>query len=289
MNTLVAHHFVDELHAVGVEHVAELQLVGIGGLRAPQRHDHVVEVVHAVGEGLGDTRQHGLAGCVGHLSLRRQGAEVARRHGHRTHEIDAIEGRALAGEVVRVAGRGKGSGRSLRPAIDDGLAAGTRLLYGAGSAYGVDGFTPLRLLGWAIPATLGVAIANGAGRTIVVTGDGSHQLTLNVIGVIGRYGIKPVIFVLNSGNYGIEDVVSERGHAYDDIAPVQYHLLPEAMGCKGWLSRWVSTIGELEDALAAISAGDAATYIEVMIPESASQPLPDWVIDTTYKICTPTA
>lgn len=142
-------------------------------------------------------------------------------------------------------------------------------------------------IGWATPATLGVAMANDKGRTIVVTGDGSHQLTLNEIAVMGRYGIKPVIFVLNNGIYGIEDVVSERGHVYDDIAPVQYHLLPEAMGCKDWMSRRVSTIGELEEALAEISAGDVAAYVEVMIPESESQPMPEWVIEATYKTRTP--
>lgn len=154
---------------------------------------------------------------------------------------------------------------------------------------GCEGQTLWGSIGWATPATLGIAMANSSGRTIVVTGDGSHQLTMNEIGVMGRYGIKPVIFVLNNGIYGIEDVVSERGHVYDDIAPVQYHLLPEAMGCKGWLSRRVSTIGELEDALTAISASDTAAYVEVMIPESESQPIPDWAIDRTYKTRTPTA
>ena len=144
-------------------------------------------------------------------------------------------------------------------------------------------------IGWATPATLGIAMANAAGRTVLVTGDGSHQLTLNEIAVMGRYGINPVIFVLNNGIYGVEDVVSERGHAYDDVAPVQYHLLPEAMGCKDWFTRRVSTIAELEDALAAISAGSTAAYIEVMIPESESQPMPDSAIDRTYKTRTPTA
>lgn len=173
------------------------------------------------------------------------------------------------------------------------VETGTCMLHLAGmllpDGVGCEGQTLWGSIGWATPATLGVAMANGAGRTILVTGDGSHQLTMNEIGVMGRYGIKPVIFVLNNGLYGIEDVVSERGHVYDDIAPVQYHLLPEAMGCKGWLTRRVSTIGELEDALATINAGDAPAYIEVMIPEGESQPMPDWVIDATYKIRTPTA
>lgn len=171
------------------------------------------------------------------------------------------------------------------------IETGTCMLHLAGmllpNGVGCEGQTLWGSIGWATPATLGVAMANDAGRTIVVTGDGSHQLTMNEIGVMGRYGIKPVIFVLNNNIYGIEDVVSERGHVYDDIAPVQYHLLPEAMGCKGWLSRRVSTIGELEDALTAITAGETATYIEVMIPEGESQPVPDWVIDTTYKTRTP--
>lgn len=144
-------------------------------------------------------------------------------------------------------------------------------------------------IGWATPATLGVVMANTKGRTVVVTGDGSHQLTLNDLGVMGRYGVKPVIFVINNGIYGVEDVLSERGHEYDDIAPLNYHLLPEAMGCTGWLSRRVSTVGELENVLAEATGGDQAVYVELMIPESESQPLPAEIIDQVYKFRTPSA
>jgi len=142
-------------------------------------------------------------------------------------------------------------------------------------------------IGWATPATLGIAMAKTAGRTWLVTGDGSHQLTLNELAVMGRYGIKPVIFVLNNGLYGIEDVISERGHGYDDIAPVRYHLLPAAFGCTDWFSTRVSTVAELDDALATISAHDGAAYIEVMIPNEESQPLPPETIDRGYKLLTP--
>lgn len=142
-------------------------------------------------------------------------------------------------------------------------------------------------IGWATPATLGVAMAKTAGRTWLVTGDGSHQLTLNELAVMGRYGVKPVIFVLNNGLYGIEDVISERGHEYDDLAPVQYHRLPAAFGCRDWLSVKVATVAELDDALDAIEAHDGAAYIEVMIPEQESQPLPEEVIDRGYKLRTP--
>jgi len=142
-------------------------------------------------------------------------------------------------------------------------------------------------IGWATPAALGIAMAKTKGRTWLVTGDGSHQLTLNELAVMGRYGITPRIFVLNNGLYGIEDVISERGHAYDDLAPVNYHQLPEAFGCRNWLCARVSTVAELEKALDDIEAHDGAAYIEVMIPNEESQPLPGDVIDRGYKLRTP--
>jgi indolepyruvate decarboxylase len=142
-------------------------------------------------------------------------------------------------------------------------------------------------IGWATPATLGVCLAKKSGRTWMVTGDGSHQLTLNEIGVMGRYGIKPVIFVINNDIYGVEDFFSERGHAYDDIARLNYHLLPEAFGCKGWLTAKVGTVAELEDILGKIEKHDGAAYIQVLIPESESQPLPAEVIDRDYKLRIP--
>jgi indolepyruvate decarboxylase len=142
-------------------------------------------------------------------------------------------------------------------------------------------------IGWATPACLGVAMAKTSGRTWMVTGDGSHQLTLNEIAVMGRYGVKPRIFVLNNGLYGIEDVISERGHGYDDLAPVNYQLLPQAFGCRNWLSARVSTVAELDAVLDRIDSHDGAAYIEVMIPNEESQPLPQSTIDSGYKLNTP--
>jgi hypothetical protein len=144
-------------------------------------------------------------------------------------------------------------------------------------------------IGWATPACLGVAMAKTAGRAVLVTGDGAHQLTLNEIAVMGRYGVKPVIFVLNNGLYGVEDMISERGHAYDDLAPVNYAQLPAAFGCKGWLTGRVGTVAELDRMLDAIDAHDGAAYVEVMIPGAESQPLPDATIDRGYKLRTPKA
>lgn len=142
-------------------------------------------------------------------------------------------------------------------------------------------------IGWATPACLGVAMGKKSGRTWMVTGDGSHLLTLNELAVMGRYKVNPVIFVLNNNLYGIEDILSERGHPYDDLPTVNHHLLPEALGCKGWLSARVATIAELDKVLDAVESHSGAAYIEVMIPGEESQPLPESVQDRGYKLDTP--
>lgn len=142
-------------------------------------------------------------------------------------------------------------------------------------------------IGWATPACLGIVMAKESGRTWMVTGDGAHQLTFNELAVMGRYGVKPKIFVINNGIYGVEDVISERGHEYDDLAQVNYHLLPEAFGCKGWFVAKVATNADLDAALERVAAEDTAAYIEVMISEEESQPMTEAIIDNGYKLRTP--
>lgn len=143
-------------------------------------------------------------------------------------------------------------------------------------------------IGWATPAAEGVCMAQKTGRTILVTGDGSHQLTANEIGVMGRYGIKPIIFVLNNNVYGVEIVLSEVGPSYDDLAKWNYSKVPEAMGCDQWFSARVGTVAELDAAIEKANAFDGASYIEVMIPAGESQPIPLNVQDQIYKTNTPT-
>jgi len=143
-------------------------------------------------------------------------------------------------------------------------------------------------IGWATPATEGICMANKAGRTIVVTGDGSHQLTANEIGIMGRYGIKPIIFVLNNALYGVEIMVSELGHKYDDLQNWNYAQLPAAMGCRNWFCTKVSTVAELDAAIEKANTFDGACYIEVMIPASESQPVPIALQNHVYKANIPT-
>ena len=142
-------------------------------------------------------------------------------------------------------------------------------------------------IGWATPTALGVSIAEPKRRTILVTGDGAHQLTANEIGVMGRYGINPIMICLNNGIYGVEDVLSERGHVYDDLAGWNYHTVPAAMGCRDWFCTRVETVGELDSALEEARRHHTGSYLELMIPETESQPIAKARQNRLYKSPTP--
>ena len=120
-------------------------------------------------------------------------------------------------------------------------------------------------IGWATGTALGTAVADRSRRTVLITGEGSHQLTANEIGNYGRHGVKPVIFVLNNSGYAVERVLEENPDwCYNDLAPWDYHTLPAALGCKDWFTAKVSTNGELEAAMQKAEAADTAAYIEIV-------------------------
>jgi indolepyruvate decarboxylase len=87
-------------------------------------------------------------------------------------------------------------------------------------------------IGWATPAALGVALADPDRRTVLITGEGSHQLTANDIGAMGRFGANVIVFVLNNSGYLIERALEENPDwTYNDLAPWKYAQLPKALGC----------------------------------------------------------
>lgn len=129
-------------------------------------------------------------------------------------------------------------------------------------------------IGWATPAAVGAAVAAPDRRVVLVTGDGSHQLTVQELGQFARLGLKPVVFVLNNNGYLIERLLCKEPEiAYNDIAQWRYTELPHAFGCDGWMSVRVTTNGELDAALDAAETVQAGAYIEVVTDAYAASPL----------------
>ena len=129
-------------------------------------------------------------------------------------------------------------------------------------------------IGWATPASFGVALAAPDQRTVLITGDGSHQLTAQEISQFYRFGLKPLIFVLNNEGYLIERLLCKNPDSYyNDLAKWNYHKLPEALGCEGWLTARVTTCGELDDIITKAESSGTGAYIEVVTDRYAAAPL----------------
>jgi indolepyruvate decarboxylase len=130
-------------------------------------------------------------------------------------------------------------------------------------------------IGWATPAAFGAAVAAPDRRVVLITGEGSHQLTAQEISQMGRRGLKPTVFVLNNSGYLIERLLCKDPNiAYNDLAQWHYSELPHALGCDGWFTTRVTTCGELDQALRQAGQNGSASYIEVVTDEYAAPPLP---------------
>ena len=120
-------------------------------------------------------------------------------------------------------------------------------------------------IGWATPAAFGIALADPSRRTILITGEGSHQLTANEIGSMGRFGANVIVFVLNNDGYLIERALEENPDwSYNDLAHWRYAELPRTLGCAEWFAARVTTLGELDAAMKAARESKSGAYIEVV-------------------------
>jgi indolepyruvate decarboxylase len=120
-------------------------------------------------------------------------------------------------------------------------------------------------IGWATPAAFGAAVAAPHKRVVLVTGEGAHQFTAQEISQFARFGLKPVIFVLNNNGYLIERLICKNPQmAYNDIAAWHYSALPHALGCDDWLTARVTTCAELDQAMHAAANASTGAYIEVV-------------------------
>lgn len=100
-------------------------------------------------------------------------------------------------------------------------------------------------MGFAVPACVGAQLAKPKSRPLVLVGDGAFQMTGVELSTVARYGLNPVVVVLNNRGYGTERHMQDG--PYNDVWAWQYHRLPEILGAgKGFLVR---TEAELDQAL----------------------------------------
>ncbi|WP_043269018.1 thiamine pyrophosphate-binding protein [Streptomyces sp. CT34] len=123
-------------------------------------------------------------------------------------------------------------------------------------------------IGYTLPATLGTQLAAPDRRSVLVIGDGSLQLTAQELGTMARYGLSPVVVVINNAGYTVERAIHGATAPYNDIAAWDYTALPGAFGAGDrCVSRRVTTPGELADAFRlAAATPDRLVLIEAVLP-----------------------
>lgn len=126
-------------------------------------------------------------------------------------------------------------------------------------------------IGWATGATLGAAIAarEQGRRTILFTGDGSIQLSVQEISTMIRQGVKPIIVILNNDGYVVERLIHGRGREYNNIKNWNWQKLLEVFDppAGSYQSFKTNNRQELEDLLVSPELQDTSklTLVECIL------------------------
>jgi TPP-dependent 2-oxoacid decarboxylase len=126
-------------------------------------------------------------------------------------------------------------------------------------------------LGFAVPASLGVQLANPKLRPLVLVGDGAFQMTGMELSTVARFRLNPIVVVLNNQGYGTERPMGDG--PFNDVLMWRYSRIPELFGAGEGFN--VQTEDELDTALqAARSYRSGFSILDVHLdPKDASPAL----------------
>jgi TPP-dependent 2-oxoacid decarboxylase len=111
-------------------------------------------------------------------------------------------------------------------------------------------------IGYATPALLGAILASPGRRHILLTGEGSLQMTVQELSTVMRHDLKPFIFVINNSGYTVERAVLGKDAMYNDVANWRYSELPHVFSRDKKAETYVvQTSNELKRVLDAAHAG----------------------------------
>lgn len=124
-------------------------------------------------------------------------------------------------------------------------------------------------LGFAVPAALGVKAAAPKLRPLVLVGDGAFQMTGAEIATAARYGMNPIVIVLDNDGYGTERPMTDG--RFNNVLRWNYAELPRVFG--GGLGIKVTTEREMEAALVKARANESGwSLIQVMLERDDRSP-----------------
>ena len=100
-------------------------------------------------------------------------------------------------------------------------------------------------MGFAVPASIGAQLSTSNTRPLVIVGDGAFQMTGTELSTTVRYGLNPIVLLLNNHGYGTERHLLEGD--FNDIGCWNYSCMPSLFSSgRGF---HVRTEGEFEEAM----------------------------------------
>lgn len=105
-------------------------------------------------------------------------------------------------------------------------------------------------MGFAVPAAIGAQLGNPTARPLVIVGDGAFQMTGIELSTTIRYGLNPIVLILNNRGYGTVRPFIDG--SFNDVENWNYTLVPELFG--SGIAFATRTEGEFETAMKAAFA-----------------------------------
>jgi TPP-dependent 2-oxoacid decarboxylase len=193
--------------------------------------------------------------------------ERLRRHVERVRYADNLRGAARAprfavtvADMLRELNRFLAGKRGYAVIAESGdmLFAGLDVRVEGGGGYLAQGY--YASMGFGIPGALGAEIGSGQ-RPIVLCGDGAFQMTGPEIAQAPRYGLRPIVILMNNGGWGIFRPIAER----EDLLTIPNWPYAELARCWGGVGYVAETIGEFRDALADAERATTFALIETRV------------------------
>ena len=158
----------------------------------------------------------------------------------------------------------------------DVLFAGLDVRVERGGGYLAQGY--YASMGFGVPGALGAQLGTGA-RPLVLSGDGAFQMTGPEIAQAPRYGLNPIVLVVNNGGWQIFRPVVARAELLD-VPAWPYARLADDWGGRGF---YVERVDELRAALAAAARLESFVVIEAIVRPDDLSPVSRKYIEASTR------
>jgi indolepyruvate decarboxylase len=124
-------------------------------------------------------------------------------------------------------------------------------------------------MGFAIPAALGVGIADRSRRPLAIVGDGAFQMTGTELATIVDQGLRAIVLLLNNGGYGMLEAI-DGSRSYYDRRNWDYPAMARALGAE---AERVTSASGLRAALRRAENASGAYLIEALTARDDLSPV----------------